>query len=387
MNILDRYIATQYALNVLVLFIIIFSFIIAIDVSINVDRFWDAAVELHETEDGSQPGALRTAAVAAVLVLDLWWPRLLNLYNTLLGVMLIAGLGFTGFQMVRHREIVAILASGQSLFRVARPALVVACGFALFQVINQEAIIPRIAPLLLRDHGQAGARDLAATDIPLTQDSAGRLLTASGFDPDPDQGPPLLTGITVIQRDDMGRMTGKLEAERATWDGSAWAFDPPASSITYGQTITVGEPVERLVTTLDPSALRVRSFDGYRQSLSWSQTGRMIRLVKANAPEGPRTPETQRRLDELQRIRFGRISAVASNLLALVIAMPFFLTRLPTNAPIQTLKCAPVALLALVAAAAGPSIAIPGLPAAAGVFIPVLILAPAAIATVTGVRT
>ncbi|MEM9065786.1 MAG: LptF/LptG family permease [Planctomycetota bacterium] len=389
MKLLDRYIAAQYATNVVVLFVILFSFVVAIDVSINIDRFWDNAAELiaRDSESGAEPGPTRTLVVSAMLVFDLWWPRLLNLYNTLLGVVLIAGMGFTGFQMVRHRELVAILASGQSLFRVARPALAVALGFAMLQVLNQELIIPRIAPLLLRDHGQAGTRDLGSTDIPLTPDSAGRLLLAEGFDPAPAQGPPTLRGITIIKRDSQGRMTATHEGDTATWTGTAWRFDPPASTTLYGETRRPGEPLTEFVTTLDPSALRVRSFDGYRQSLSWSQTGRMIRLVRDNAPDGPLSPETRRRLAELERTRFGRISAVLSSMLALVITMPFFITRLPTNTPLQALKCAPIALLALIAAAAGPSISIPGLPAAVGVFIPVLILAPAAVATVTSVRT
>ncbi|MCA9298960.1 MAG: hypothetical protein KDA28_07830, partial [Phycisphaerales bacterium] len=121
MSLLDRYIARQFLTNVVVLFVILFCFIITIDVSLNIDRFSRIATELMASQ--GQSGFLKRASLTSMLILDLWWPRLLQLFNYMLGLVMVAAMGFTCSQMVRHRELVAILASGQSLMRVARPVL------------------------------------------------------------------------------------------------------------------------------------------------------------------------------------------------------------------------------------------------------------------------
>ena len=94
------------------------------------------------------------------LAADLWWPRLLQLFVFLLGMVLMGAMGFTLSQVVRHRELVAMLASGISLRRAARPILLVAALMTLVQVLDQELVLPRIAPLLTRDHGDAGKHEL-----------------------------------------------------------------------------------------------------------------------------------------------------------------------------------------------------------------------------------
>lgn len=377
MNVLDRYIARMYLTNTLVLFTVIFCFVVAIDVSINMERFSDAAAELA----GESAGGVRKSLLTVILIADLWWPRLLNLFNVLLGVMLVTAMGFTSSQLVRNRELVAVLASGQSLFRVGRPMLVVALGFSVLQLANRELVIPRIAPLVLRDHGEAGQRNLAATRVPLVADSAGNRFYASTFDPDAG----VMTDVTVwLFENGSPNPRSKLSADTATWNGSAWVFDPPAAAESRIDRRERLEPVAELASDLDPTALRVQRYEGYGESLSWSQASAMIGVLERS---GADNAETRRRIDQLDRVRFGRVAGALSNLLALAICMPFFVTRLPQNMVIQSLKCAPVAVIALAGSAVGSAIAIPGLPAEIGVFLPVLILLPAAIATLTSVRT
>ena len=97
-------------------------------------------------------------------------PRRSLRWPILLGVVLIGGMGFTCAQLVRHRELVAVLASGVSLRRIARPILIVAIMLIGLQALNQELVLPRIAPLLTRDHGEAGKRGLGADRVKLVGD-------------------------------------------------------------------------------------------------------------------------------------------------------------------------------------------------------------------------
>lgn len=372
MSILDRYIARQFLLNVLVLLVILFCFVVAVDASINVDRFAKISTRMLEERGEGDPGHFERVGVTIGVVFDLWWPRLLQLYNFLIGLVMVGAMGFTCTQFVRHREFVAMLAAGQSLFRVARPVLVVAAGLVLLQALNQEFVIPRIAPLLSRDHSAAGQTELGTTKLPLTPDGSGRLFRARTFDADTGE----LFGLFVLEHDDESRPVRAIRAERAVWDGSGWALtggvaEPRTDHGAF-------EAVKRIDTGLDPTQLRLNRFRAYRNSLGFAQAGQM--LARADLLD-------ERTREELIRIRWGRVSVWISNILTLAIALPFFLTREPTGMIRQSLKCAPITITALMGGVIGSSAAIPGLPPILGVFIPVMILLPAAIAVQSSVKT
>jgi lipopolysaccharide export system permease protein len=320
-----------------------------------------------------------TFLVTVMLVADLWWPRLLQLFNYTLGLVMVGAMGFTFSQLVRGRELVAVLASGLPLRRVARPVLVVSLALTALQILNQELVIPRIAPLLTRDHGDAGKRALTAGRINLTPDSANRIWYAASFDPEN----ATLRDVTVWERDQSGLATRVISAASAVWNAGGWDLSGGrAESRTSlaqidGGKLPTPEEIRRLETDLDPTSLTMKRYESYRQSLSWRQIWRL--LDRGDLKEDRRAP--------LERIAWGRVSIMVSNILGLVIAMPFFLRREPCNMVLQSLKGAPVAILALMGGVLGASAAIPGVPAPLGVFIPVLVLAPIAVASATGVKS
>lgn len=147
---------------------------------------------------------------------------------------------------------------------------------------------------------------------------------------------------------------------------------------------TPARSVERLATNLDPTQLRVRRFKDYSQALSWRQIGEMLEALAVLDPGSARSSADR---DRLERIRWGRLSMMLASLLSLVITMPFFLQKTPGSAVVRALRCAPVAIVTLMGGVLGASAPIPGVPPAIGVFLPVLILLPVAIASVSSVRT
>ena len=78
---------------------------------------------------------------------------------------------------------------------------------------------------------------------------------------------------------------------------------------------------------------------------------------------------------------------MASNILALVVTLPFFLTRVPKPMVVQSIKCAPIAIVALMGGVVGAALPVPGVPAAISAFLPVMVLLPIALAQVSTVRT
>ena len=367
MTILDRYIARQFALNFLILLAIFCSFIVVVDATLNIGRFARAAESLV----GEDASAIRRWLALPLVVIDLWWPRLLQLFNVMLGIVMVGAMGFTCAQMVRHRELVAILASGQSLVRVARPILVVAACLGALQIVNAEVLLPRFAPLLTRGYSDAGTRDLAVTSVMLVPDGSRRLIAAESF----DAKAGTMRGVFIWERDAAGLMTRRIEARSAVWEEGGWTLEDgvgvePASA--DAAVAPTPRPVERIETDLDPTALTIAQHAEYMQSLSFGQVTEMMRIVRRTGDER----SAGVRVDRLERIRWGRFAVLAANLLGLVIALPFFLTREPKNMAVQTAKAAPIAMGVIMGGIIGSAAPVPGVPAAIGVFLPLLALVP-----------
>lgn len=375
MSILDRAIARQYLTNIVILFVVLFSFVVAVDASINLNRFADRARDAI-AKDNAVASPLNTTWVTLTLIADFWWPNLIRLFNYMLGLVLVGAMGFTLTQMVRGRELVAVLASGQSLLRVARPIVIVALLLTGLQLANREFIMPKIAPLLTRDQGDAGLRGLGAARVPLTPDTSSRLWMAEAFDADKGT----LTGLTVWERDAEGRTQRRIVAPEAKWDGSAWLLTNAVADRIRGQ-FAAGQKVDRIETNLDPTTLTVRRSAGFAQNLSFTQLTRMIERPEL-LDEG-----TARRLAELDRIRFGRFAVALCNILTLLITLRFYLLREPTNMLMQSVRCAPVAIISLLGAVLGATATLPGVPPAISPFVPAVILLPLAIAAITSIRT
>jgi lipopolysaccharide export LptBFGC system permease protein LptF len=414
MTILDRYIARQFLFNTVALVLLLFAFVVTIDVALNLDRFVSTAERVTQ---GHDPSPVRLSLVTVFLIADLWWPRLLQLFNFLIGLVLAGAMGFTVTQLVRHREMVAVLASGVSLHRVARPVMLVAVGATLVQALNQELVIPRLAErgLLMREVRDAARHEISPFEVRLLRDARGNRYYASTF----DKAAGTLQGLHVWLADDQGRLVERVSAPIARWTGpasgadgatarpagaegaGAWVLEgarrqplrlappgapspspltPPASSA--GGVAAGGGGGERLPdfplrTDMDPTSLLIKRYASFSQSLSWSQISQMLRVADLD-------PAMRQ---QLERVRWGRLSLMISNLLALLITMPFFLTREPKNMVLQSLKCAPVGIVTMMGAVIVTAWSVPGLPAAFGAFLPVMVLVPIAIAVLSAMKT
>lgn len=392
MRILDRTIARQYLMNVVLLFGILLAIILVADFALQFDEYAKIA---GRSVDGTEVSGLRKIVVMVVLLLDLWWPRFFQLYNYLLGIVLVGAMGFTLSQMVRHRELVAVLASGVSLQRLAFPIVIIAAVLSGVQAVNREFIVPRIADLLTREKFDAGTRSFApgkGTRLPTTPDARGRVWYAEGFDPSQEE----LTNLYVYERNEAGLPIRRITATSAKWEAGranaggardgAWVLEGGlAQEYQDGAASTSNQPmgakpIASIETDLDPTTLTLRRYESYGQNISTAHIGQLIRAYEAKKA----SPE---RIDALNRIRFGRVTVLAANILALLVCMPFFLRRTPTNMVLQSVYCAPVAIITVMGSTLGASANIPGVPPILGAMIPVMVLIPLAVAAMSSVKT
>jgi hypothetical protein len=184
-----------------------------------------------------------------------------------------------------------------------------------------------------------------------------------------------------LERDEKGMPERSIVASKAVWREDRWILSGGSARGFAEGGAGMPEPVASLETNLDPTALKLRRFGSYRNSLSFAQVSEM--LAKRELLMDP----SASRVDEWERIRYGRFGVALCNLLGVVICLPFFLRREPIVMIAQSLKAAPLAVGSLMGGVLGASAAIPALPPQVSVFIPAIILLPLAIASITSVRT
>jgi len=382
MLLLSRYIITRFFGNFVLLMALLFVFAVSIDVFIQLHRFVEAAQAIH----GPEAGSLTIAREVAALILDFQAPRLFQFYAYMHGLVAIGAIGFTLGTMHARRELVAILAAGVSMHRIAQPLLIAVFGLSVVQVLNQEFIIPRVAPLLIRDQGAIGRKGAAEFPIALSRDGRGNLLQAASFDA------PTATLIAplILERDQQGKTIRRIAADKAVYSArdKAWKLEngtamwlvlpddvEPGPDGTRTVPTTGRVPLEQYVTDLTPETLTIRRYGQFATMLSLKQIGQLA--------ASPGVVDA----DALARYKYSRFSSVLVNLLVATIALPFFLLREPMGLMRQSIMCAVVTVPAMLGATIGVTMPLPGIPPAAGVFIPVIILLPVAIGRIAYIKT
>jgi len=394
MTILDRYILKFFLINFVILFSVLFIFTCIVDLFVNINGFLESA-EIAAQRAREDPGRLERFGQLLLVILRFYLPRLFQFYAYLVGLVTVGAMGFTLVQLHRHRELTAVLAAGVSLHRVALPIIVAAIGLNVLQFINREAVLPRYAPQLLRDHDEYGGQSMEEFRVPLLHDAHNRMFYARRYFP----GEERMEQVVILVRDEALRLTHRIKADEATW--TPYDIEPGADppllehgpvvgewTLVNGRLADLGEargadiarstPVASVPTNLDPTRLLLYRHREFQQMLNLRQIDELEAAYRMN----------QTQLDELARIRYGRFAQILINVLTLLLALPFFLVRSPVSPMEQSVKTAGLTIFAQVAGALGTAVGFPGIPPAASVFlVPLLILLPLSVALMSQVET
>ncbi len=384
MSLIDRHILGRFLMNFALLFMLLFVFAVSIDLVLSLDKFVEAARNMA----GEDAGTLAVSAEFIRLALNFQTPRFFQFYAYLHGLVAVGAMAFTLAQMHRHRELVAVLAAGVSLHRAAMPFVVGVFGLSVIQLLNQEFMLPKVAPLLIRDHGDIGRQSVEEFPIRFTADGKGALFQAPSFEPRMET----LTGLTILERDDLGRTKRRITAERAKWhtrqiDGvgvGGWHLDEGrVVALAEEARITQDQPVLRTsldfyATDLTPRVLIVRRYGEFAAMLSLHQIDEMLDTL-STLEEGE--------VESLRRYQFTRFASVLVNVLVMWMTLPTFLLRQPANLLTRTLYCAGIAIPAMFGAAVFMMADLPGISPEAGVFLPVVIFVPIVMAQWTYIKT
>jgi hypothetical protein len=242
-------------------------------------------------------------------------------------------------------------------------------GISLVALVNQELILPKVAPLLLRDHGESGEKATGAFQVPFTPDQNGTLLLAVSLDPENGE----LTEPTFLERDESGRMTKQIRAKSATWDtttNQGWDLHEGISiDITFDEdtgraTISTPSSINYYLSELSPHMLTLHRYGQYISMLGMSQLNNMLDSAGVFDAQ------------MLRRHWYSRFASIAINLLVMVIVIPMFVTRDPVIMSKQAMKCGAVSLTILFGSTVVMLMPIVGIPAMVSVFLPAIVLLP-----------
>jgi len=359
MKTLDRYIIRSFLMNYAALLVVLLLLFALVDLIVELDEFTDAAGQVAEAE------SIGWWAAFGVVMVDWYLPQFLLLWVYMAGVIAIGAMGFTFAYMVRNRELVAMTASGVSMYRVAAPMVLAATLMLALTVPAQEWLVPRLAYKLARDKSDVG-RDTVESfpvyylpDAPPAQEEdsgvgagadsgdaagPGNLVSARSFDAAKGE----LLGVTILERSAEGLATARITAERAVWEpadpanevaGGAWRLLPigtrvEAPDFDAGQrTVNVAEQ-RTYPTDLSPTLLLAQQAGSYARLLPVSQ----LQALRGS----PAVSGKLRR--DFTRIIWGRFSMLIVNVLLLVMAMPAFLVRVPVPMMLPAVKSAAVGL-------------------------------------------
>lgn len=385
-KILDRYLLRSFLSNYILSLFVLVSLYIVLDLSFNVDEFTET---FSEKTDQQIPYA--SALLAVVFnIADYYFFNIPLYFSQISGVITLFAACVTLARLQRQNEVTAVLASGTSTYRLAMPIVVAGLLMNALLIADQEVVIPSIAPKLARPRDNVeGARNY---ELWCVKDRDGRLFSAQGFSPKEKQ----ITGLLVLERftdpgdaGNYGQLRSVIKADRARWNDQQGGWDltqrgvrleisPQAiARITGGADEKLdADPVSFYRTELSPDNLLLRKSAQWIDFLSLRQ----IRLLEKRGDVDPA---------RVARIRHTRFTLPISNMVLLLLGIPFFMNRLPGNVLGQGSKAMVICAVAFLAMFVGQQVVEPtgGFWQPLPYWLPIVVFGPASILLLDNVKT
>ena len=308
MKILDKYVIKNFLIGYVIAFGVLMGLRVIIDLFVNLDEF---------TEQTSR-GAW--AVIENVLV---YYGLNGTLYfRDFAGMITVVAAAFSFGRMVHSNELVAVMASGVSLKRLIGPIVVLAIVLTGLLVIDQELVIPPIAPKLVRDRDAVPGQE--SYDVWFMGDGKGSLICSQQFVVETST----LYWPTIILRQMKGdsdawewEVTGLIRAERAAYNYQTRKWD-----LYNGELIEKGsrEGPQAIASydsgDLVPQDIPVRRRAEYKTLLSSRQLAALARQ-KTKIKD----------VAQLWSQKHFRITDPVINLVMLMISLPILVCRDPKS--------------------------------------------------------
>ncbi len=307
MKLLDKYIAKNFLVGYGIFFCVLLGLRIIIDLFVNIDEF-------------AEHSSLGITGMLGHIV-SYYLINSTVYFRDFAGIIIVVAATFSIGKMVRNGEFIALMASGVSLTRVIIPILVLSIIFTGALIINQEIVIPNLAPQLVRSHDTLPGEETYKVDF--ITDANGSLMRAVNF----DVATATLFYPTILTRKISGdasaihwTVTGVISAKEAVYDNQAKLWRLTDGKYTQKASATVSQAIKYFKTDLTPTDIPLRHRAQYLTLLSSSQLGRLA----AN-------PTKVRDLAQLYSQKQFRVTDPIMNIVMLLISLPVLICREPRN--------------------------------------------------------
>lgn len=363
MRTLDRYILRHFLFNFAILATIFSTLFLLVSLVVDLDEY----VKRGETFAPSLWNNLLLGTLWAALDYNL--PILVLLFVYFVGLLCVAAMGFTFTQLYRKRELLAMIAGGISLYRVALPVVVASFIINLAALPVQEYLLPKLAPMLLRSRGADPSR-VERVPINFIADDQGNLFAATNF----HYTSGTLSDLVVMIRDPKALALSSIQADKAVWNKKEkrWVLEKGIIRfLNKGKLET--RDVSSFPSNLTPTVLIARQNPFFLRLMSLQDMLTLTGNLSIDARQ-------------VVLVIHGRFSLVALNLLVLLIGLPFFLLREPANLMVQGLMASATCIGVWGTGIMLLQSPIQGNPVVAA-WLPIIILLPVTTATLTRIRT
>ncbi|HOA74343.1 MAG TPA: LptF/LptG family permease [Phycisphaerae bacterium] len=320
MRILDRYILRNFLYSYVLSLCVLISLYVVLDLFVNLDEFTENRKPVLEVGRD---------------IFDYYIYNVPLYFAQLSGVITAFAACVTLARLQRQNELVAILASGTSLYRVATPIVLASLAMNGLLVLDQEFLLPHVAPKLARERDDV--EGLRSYGIWCVRDGDNRLLSAQYFSPKQQEIRGLMVmelNRSVNQRAQLGDV---ITATRARWNRErhGWDLTQRGMRIMAAEAVTGGMTSEASVTRvpldfypceLTPDELLSRQNAQWIQFLSVRELNRMQRQPDDNLRR------------QIAQIKHGRFTLPISNMILLLLGMSYFMCRLPNSVLTQGAK-------------------------------------------------
>lgn len=301
MKILDRYILRAFFTNYFIALFVLVGMYVVLDLFVNLDEFTKV------------PGESTSRTIAKII--NFYGYNMFLYFSQLSGALILAAACFTLGRALRTNEFTAVLASGSSLYRVAAPICLAALAMNAVWFIDQEVILPRIADKLARRHDDIEGRRTFGVWFRPDRDNA--LLSASMFSPRAQE----MRGIIAVKRDDKLRMTNVIRADSARWDEDrqVWILFKGESMQLSAEEGQGAQPnLGRAPVAIYPSDLSPKEL-ALQQASQWTNFISLRHLTRLQK----RFPQST----EFVKVKHARLTTMITNMILLLLGVPFFLNR------------------------------------------------------------
>jgi lipopolysaccharide export system permease protein len=325
MKILDRYVLRLFLTNYLISLTVLIGLYVVMDMVFEFDKL----VSVDKTN-----GPTGLAAVGAIIadVADYYFYQSFLIFTQMSGIIPVVAAAFTLLRLSRFNELTAVLAAGVPILRITIPIAVAAVVLNGLLVFDQEVVLPRMIPKLVRKHDEihkSAGQQYQITPMPVDEHSE---LLASVYDP----ATRVMENLDVVERDANEQPIRHLWADGAAWDATIGQWRLVNGRSTTGLAPPKAQAAQRpgdqpeatyAGVTPDDITLYHDRGSGLVELLSTSRINQLIARPKSYGVAG------------LYRIKYMRLAQPFMNVVLLMLTVPTVLMYDPRALKTAATRC------------------------------------------------